>query len=195
MSQPCPSSWWGFPVCGPCDCDIAAGYNPDCNKNTGQCKCRENYYQPRGSSSCLPCDCYLIGSYSPQCDHETGQCHCKDGVIGQKCDACPNPYAEITIKGCEVIYDGCPRSAAESIWWSRTNFGEEAVETCPKGSHGKASRICDNELGGWQLPDMFNCTSAAFVELRNQVSTFKSVKSSFNVEIFSFQPLKEANYY
>lgn len=103
-SQPCPSSWWGYPVCGPCHCDVDAGYNPDCDKTTGQCYCRENHYQPKDSSQCIPCDCYLTGSYSPQCNPETGQCRCRDGVIGQKCDACPNPYAEITLRGCEGKY-------------------------------------------------------------------------------------------
>lgn len=36
LDQPCPSGWWGYPVCGPCSCDIAAGYNPDCDKTTGE---------------------------------------------------------------------------------------------------------------------------------------------------------------
>lgn len=69
-----------------------------------------------------------------------------------------------------VIYDGCPRSPSEGVWWPRTSFGLTAIELCPRGSHGKASRSCDNLLGGWQPPDMFNCTSDRFVELRNQLS-------------------------
>ncbi|KAJ8914679.1 hypothetical protein NQ315_017377 [Exocentrus adspersus] len=170
QSQPCPASWWGYPVCGPCQCDIEAGYNPDCDKKTGKCHCRESYYQPSGTTQCIACDCYHIGSYSTQCNHETGQCRCREGVIGLKCDSCPNAYAEVTLKGCEVIYDGCPRSSSNGIWWPRTVFGLEAIETCPKGSYGKASRNCDNELGGWQEPDLFNCTSERFVPLRQQVS-------------------------
>lgn len=100
-SQPCPSSWWGYPVCGPCQCDVEAGYNPDCDKKTGKCYCKENHYQLSSSSQCIPCDCYHVGSYSTQCNHETGQCKCKEGVIGLKCDSCPNNYAEVTLKGCE----------------------------------------------------------------------------------------------
>lgn len=73
-----------------------------------------------------------------------------------------------------VVYDGCPRSSSESIWWPRTNFGLTAIESCPKGAHGKASRSCDNLLGGWQPPDMFNCTSDRFVDLRTQVSHTKN---------------------
>ncbi|XP_072387451.1 protocadherin-like wing polarity protein stan isoform X2 [Diabrotica undecimpunctata] len=173
QSQPCPASWWGYPVCGPCQCDVEDGYNPDCDKSTGKCHCRENHYQPTGSTQCIPCDCYHIGSHSTQCDHETGQCRCRNGVIGLKCDSCPNAYAEVTTKGCEVVYDGCPKSSSNGIWWPRTVFGGDAIEICPKGSHGKASRTCDNDLGGWQEPDMFNCTSERFVELREQLSNME----------------------
>ncbi|KAK4875010.1 hypothetical protein RN001_011432 [Aquatica leii] len=189
VSQPCPASWWGYPVCGPCNCDTEAGYNPDCDKKSGLCYCRENHYQPPGTVKCLPCDCYLTGSYSAQCDHETGQCRCREGVIGQKCDSCPNPYAEITLRGCEVIYDGCPRSSSEGIWWPRTNFDGEVLENCPKGSVGKASRKCDNLLGGWQKPDMFNCTSDKFVELRNQLSLIEKGELLLN----SFVAIKLAS--
>lgn len=52
----------------------------------------------------------------------------------------------------------------------------DAVENCPKGSVGKASRSCDNLLGGWQTPDMFNCTSERFVELRTQVTYLFYIK-------------------
>ncbi|XP_031351868.1 protocadherin-like wing polarity protein stan isoform X2 [Photinus pyralis] len=189
VSQPCPASWWGYPVCGPCNCDTDAGYNPDCDKKNGHCYCRENYYQPPDTIQCIPCDCYLTGSYSAQCDHATGQCRCREGVIGQKCDSCPNPYAEITLRGCEVIYDGCPRSASNGIWWPRTNFDNDALENCPKGSVGKASRSCDNLLGGWQKPDMFNCTSDKFVELRNQLSLIEEGELTLN----SFVAIKLAS--
>ncbi|KAJ8975858.1 hypothetical protein NQ317_015895 [Molorchus minor] len=174
QTQPCPASWWGYPVCGPCQCDVEAGYNPDCDKGTGTCHCRENHYQPRGTTQCISCDCYHVGSYSSQCDHETGQCRCRDGVIGLRCDSCPNAYAEVTTKGCEVVYDGCPRSSSNGIWWPRTVFGLEAIEACPKRSYGKASRKCDNELGGWQEPDMFNCTSDKFIELREQLANIQN---------------------
>lgn len=67
--------------------------------------------------------------------------------------------------------------------WPRTPFGQTANETCPKGSHGKASRSCDNQLGGWQNPDMFNCTSDLFVELRKQLSQIEKNELMINTYV------------
>ncbi|KAJ9579827.1 hypothetical protein L9F63_004533, partial [Diploptera punctata] len=186
VDQPCPSSWWGYPVCGPCHCDVEKGYNADCNKTTGECYCKENHFQPIDSDQCFDCECYATGSYGNQCDPISGQCRCRTGVIGRRCDSCPNPYAEVTLRGCEVVYDGCPRSFASGLWWERTPFGKIALESCPSHSQGKASRACDETLGGWQEPDLFNCTSDPFLDLRKvlgqleagdlHVTTFVAVK-------------------
>lgn len=188
VEQSCPVSWWGHPVCGPCNCPTDKGYSPECNKTTGACSCKENHYLPEGSDRCLPCDCYSVGSFSRECDSITGQCKCKNGVIGRACDSCPNPYAEVTMKGCEVVYDGCPRNFAGGIWWPRTLFGHEAVENCPVGSQGKSSRLCDSILGEWMEPDTFNCTSDDIMNLRRLlgqletgdvgITTFVAVESS-----------------
>lgn len=40
VEKPCPKGWWGSPMCGPCNCDINKGFNPDCNKTTGECRCK-----------------------------------------------------------------------------------------------------------------------------------------------------------
>ncbi|KAG8278057.1 Cadherin EGF LAG seven-pass G-type receptor 2 [Homalodisca vitripennis] len=40
VDQTCPVSWWGHPVCGPCNCPTHRGYSPDCNKTTGHCSCK-----------------------------------------------------------------------------------------------------------------------------------------------------------
>lgn len=39
LEQPCPAGWWGVGECGPCNCDVDKGYNPDCHKTTGECSC------------------------------------------------------------------------------------------------------------------------------------------------------------
>ncbi|XP_063987386.1 protocadherin-like wing polarity protein stan [Diachasmimorpha longicaudata] len=174
VDQPCPATWWGSPVCGPCHCDESKGYNPSCNKTTGECYCKENHYQPPGQEECIPCECYATGSYGPRCHTETGQCRCRTGVIGRACTDCPNPYAEVTLRGCEVVYDGCPRSYSQGLWWPRTKFGLNAVEDCPGTAEGKSSRSCDDKLGGWQPPDLFNCTSEAFIEIRYQLGALEN---------------------
>uniref|UniRef100_A0A8B9TPG7 Cadherin EGF LAG seven-pass G-type receptor 2 n=1 Tax=Anas platyrhynchos TaxID=8839 RepID=A0A8B9TPG7_ANAPL len=173
VDQPCPRGWWGHPTCGPCSCDVAKGFDPDCNKTTGECRCKENHYRPAGSDTCLLCDCYPTGSLSRLCDATSGQCPCKAGVIGRHCDRCDNPFAEVTASGCEVNYDSCPRAIEASIWWPRTRFGLPAAAPCPKGSIGKggtrgqgtAVRHCD-EHKGWLPPNLFNCTSLAFAALK-----------------------------
>lgn len=60
------------------------------------------------------------------------------------------------------------------MWWPRTKFGVTAIEDCPGTAEGKTSRTCDDELGGWQLPDLFNCTSEAFIEQRYQLANLES---------------------
>ncbi|CAM9875358.1 unnamed protein product [Bubo scandiacus] len=164
-AQPCPRGWWGHPTCGPCSCDVTKGFDPDCNKTTGECRCKENHYRPAGSDSCLLCDCYPTGSLSRLCDATSGQCPCKAGVIGRHCDRCDNPFAEVTASGCEVNYDSCPRAIEAGIWWPRTRFGLPAAAPCPKGSVGTALRHCD-EHKGWLPPNLFNCSSLAFAALR-----------------------------
>ncbi|XP_064354330.1 cadherin EGF LAG seven-pass G-type receptor 2 [Dromaius novaehollandiae] len=165
FDQPCPRGWWGHPTCGPCSCDGAKGFDPDCNKTTGECRCKENHYRPAGSDACLLCDCYPTGSLSRVCDGASGQCPCKAGVIGRHCDRCDNPFAEVTAGGCEVNYDSCPRAIEANIWWPRTRFGLPAAAPCPKGSIGTAVRHCD-EHKGWLPPNLFNCTSLAFAALK-----------------------------
>ncbi|XP_053103347.1 cadherin EGF LAG seven-pass G-type receptor 2 isoform X2 [Hemicordylus capensis] len=166
LAQPCPRGWWGHPICGPCNCDVGKGFDPDCNKTSGECRCKENHYRPTDSAMCLLCDCYPTGSLSRTCEPETGHCSCKPGVIGRRCDRCDNPFAEVTINGCEVNYDSCPRATEANIWWPRTRFGLPAAAACPRGSVGTAVRHCD-EHKGWLAPNLFNCTSLTFATLKN----------------------------
>ncbi|KAI1890772.1 hypothetical protein AGOR_G00157060 [Albula goreensis] len=163
--QPCPRGWWGHKTCGPCSCQTDKGFDSDCNKTTGECRCKDNHYQPPSSDSCLLCDCYPVGSFSRACDRESGQCQCKPGVIGRQCDHCDNPFAEVSPSGCEVIYDSCPQAKEAGIWWPRTKFGLPAAVPCPKGSIGTAIRHCD-EHKGWLPPNLFNCTSVSFAKLK-----------------------------
>ncbi|RVE70247.1 hypothetical protein OJAV_G00063040 [Oryzias javanicus] len=179
IDHQCPRGWWGSPTCGPCHCDISKGFDPDCNKTSGHCHCKEFHYRTRGSDSCLPCDCYPVGSFSRSCDPETGQCQCRPGVIGRQCNKCDNPFAEVTNSGCEVIYDGCPKTITQGIWWPRTKFNLPAAVPCPKGSVGAAIRHCDVERG-WLEPDLYNCTSPPFVELNIALDSLERNETELN---------------
>uniref|UniRef100_A0A669EZN4 Cadherin EGF LAG seven-pass G-type receptor 2 n=1 Tax=Oreochromis niloticus TaxID=8128 RepID=A0A669EZN4_ORENI len=160
-----PQGWWGHKTCGPCNCQTDKGFDSDCNKTSGECRCKDNHYRPEDSDTCLLCDCYPVGSFSRACDRESGQCQCKPGVIGRQCDRCDNPFAEVTPNGCEVIYDSCPQAIEAGIWWPRTKFGLPAAVPCPKGTLGTAIRHCD-EHKGWLPPNLFNCTSVTFSKLK-----------------------------
>ncbi|XP_061910438.1 cadherin EGF LAG seven-pass G-type receptor 3 isoform X1 [Entelurus aequoreus] len=179
IDHQCPRGWWGSPTCGPCHCDANKGFDPDCNKTSGHCQCKEFHYRPRGSDSCLPCDCYPVGSFSRTCDPEAGQCQCRPGVIGRQCNTCDNPFAEVTNSGCEVIYDGCPKTITQGIWWPRTKFNLPAAVPCPKGSVGAAIRHCDVERG-WMEPDLYNCTSPPFVELNAALDSLERNETELN---------------
>ncbi|XP_042323272.1 cadherin EGF LAG seven-pass G-type receptor 1 isoform X2 [Sceloporus undulatus] len=165
IDLPCPRGWWGNPICGPCNCEISKGFDPDCNKTNGECRCKANYYRPQNSDTCYPCDCFPSGSHSRICDMETGQCPCKAGVIGRQCNRCDNPFAEVTVHGCEVVYNGCPKAFEAGIWWPQTKFGQPAAVHCPKGSVGNAVRHCNSEKG-WLPPELFNCTTVGFMDLK-----------------------------
>ncbi|XP_037874856.1 protocadherin-like wing polarity protein stan [Bombyx mori] len=180
--EECPGGWWGGSACGPCACDVTRGYHPHCNKENGKCHCKENHYKPEGTAECLPCQCYAAGSENSSCEAATGQCHCRPGVIGRACDACANAYAEVTPNsGCEVVYDGCPRSFAGGVWWPRTKFGVETITDCPPGSSGRATRTCDETKDvPWQDPDMFNCTTATFYQLRKQLHKIETGELTMN---------------
>ncbi|XP_033930567.1 cadherin EGF LAG seven-pass G-type receptor 1 isoform X1 [Pseudochaenichthys georgianus] len=165
VEKPCPQGWWGSPMCGPCHCDTNRGFHKDCNKTTGECRCKENHYRPEGEDTCYPCECFSIGSESRTCDAITGQCPCKGGVIGRQCNRCHNPFAEVTPTGCEVVYEVCPKAFDADIWWPKTKFGRPAAINCPKGSIGTAIRHCSEEKG-WLSPELFNCTTVTFSHLK-----------------------------
>ncbi|CAB1331623.1 unnamed protein product, partial [Coregonus sp. 'balchen'] len=164
---PCARGWWGNPVCGPCNCDVSKGFYRDCNKTTGDCRCKDNYYRPEGGDTCYSCECFQLGAMSRSCHPHTGQCQCRTGVIGRQCNRCDNPFAEVTSSGCMVVYEGCPKAFDAGIWWPKTQFGQPAAMKCPKRSTGTAIRHCSDE-NGWLPPDLFNCTSLTFSQLKKE---------------------------
>uniref|UniRef100_A0A672SFX6 Cadherin EGF LAG seven-pass G-type receptor 1-like n=1 Tax=Sinocyclocheilus grahami TaxID=75366 RepID=A0A672SFX6_SINGR len=180
--QPCARGWWGYPTCGPCNCDVSKGFKRDCNKTTGECSCKDNYFRPLGADTCYPCDCFHLGAHSRTCDAVTGQCRCKMGVVGRQCNCCDNPFAEVTVGGCVVVYDGCPKAFEDGIWWPRTTFGGPAATNCPKGSSGTAIRHCSDDKG-WLPPELFDCTSLSFSKLKKESEDLHANASRMDGEI------------
>ncbi|XP_036005287.1 cadherin EGF LAG seven-pass G-type receptor 1 isoform X4 [Fundulus heteroclitus] len=182
VEKPCPEGWWGSPACGPCNCDTSKGFDKNCSKTTGECRCKDNYYRPEGEDTCYPCDCFHVGSKSRKCDPVTGQCPCKGGVIGRQCNRCDNPFAEVKDAGCEVVYEACPKAFEAGIWWPKTKFGLPAAEKCPKGSRGTAIRHCSEGQKGWLAPELFNCTTETFSDLKKMNEDLSRNSSRMNSE-------------
>ncbi|XP_029969262.1 cadherin EGF LAG seven-pass G-type receptor 1 isoform X2 [Salarias fasciatus] len=181
VERPCPQGWWGSPMCGPCNCDTSRGFHKDCNKTTGECRCKDNYYRPKGEDTCYPCECFSTGSESRTCDPVTGQCLCKGGVIGRQCNRCDNPFTEVTATGCQVVYEVCPKAFDAGIWWPRTKFGRPAAMNCPKGSLGTAIRHCSEK--GWLSPELFNCTTVTFTHLKKMNEDLRRNSSRMDGEL------------
>ena len=118
---------------------------------------------------CMDCACNSLGSYSANCSAKTGKCACKPGTIGRRCDQCSSSLAEITINGCEVIYDGCPSQYNERIWWPKTKFNQMVNANCPANAIGQAKRYCSDDYG-WLEPDLFTCISNEFKDLAEQLA-------------------------
>lgn len=164
-------------VCGPCNCDTSKGYSGECDRETGHCYCKPYHFKPQGSDFCLACDCYGDGSLGLTCNQTTtGQCKCRPGVVGRRCDTCSSPYAEVTLRGCEVIYDACPKTFSDGIWWDRTPLDKMAIQQCPSStSTGTATRFC-HKSEGWLKPNLFDCISNTFTYLHNQYQVLEEKK-------------------
>ena len=129
------------------------------------CECKENYYRPVDQPwKCVPCNCDRLGASSHTCSAQTGACECRLGVLGRSCDKCSNQFAEVTLKGCEILgSEQCPRSNFEGVEWDRIGYGKKQSSSCPDGSAGNAYREC-TQLG-WSRPNLDHCLSNAFREL------------------------------
>ena len=163
----CPKGWSGsIPgECRPCNCTEELGFANSCNDDVNKCECKENYYRPADTPwKCVPCNCDRLGANSPNCSETTGACQCRAGVLGRSCDKCSNQFAEVTLKGCEILgSEKCPRSSFAGVQWDRISYGQSQSATCPAGSTGTAVRECTNL--GWGRANLRNCLSNRFQEL------------------------------
>ncbi|XP_030629418.1 laminin subunit gamma-2 [Chanos chanos] len=68
-------------------------------------RCKDGFYHQRAEERCLPCHCNTAGSEGSGCDSQ-GRCVCKQGILGDKCDRCPNG-SPVTPGGCEPKSEEC----------------------------------------------------------------------------------------
>lgn len=69
---------------------------------------------------------------------ETGQCPCKPGVIGRQCNRCDNPFAEVTVRGCEGT--SCP---------ARVPASRAAVRDQSRGQRADGGRRGGRAAASW----------------------------------------------
>ncbi|XP_078071724.1 laminin subunit alpha-3 [Mustelus asterias] len=86
--------------CEKCNCSregIIKPANPDCNRQTGQCRCKSKVTGRQcdrcsvGYSrypDCVSCNCNREATQPGVCDPIIGQCLCKENVVGARCDTC-----------------------------------------------------------------------------------------------------------
>uniref|UniRef100_A0A671XJM5 Basement membrane-specific heparan sulfate proteoglycan core protein n=1 Tax=Sparus aurata TaxID=8175 RepID=A0A671XJM5_SPAAU len=146
----CAEGYYGDAItaksCQPCQCHTNGSVSEVCNKETGQCQCRENVVgrqcdecmpQMHGIATggvCVPCHCNSFGSKSFDCD-ENGQCRCQPGVTGPKCDRCARGYFNFQEGGCTPcecshVGDNCDASTGQCICPPNT-IGERCDRCAP----------------------------------------------------------------
>ncbi|XP_072533209.1 laminin subunit alpha-2 isoform X2 [Salminus brasiliensis] len=109
----CADGYYGDAIiaknCQLCRCNINGSVSEVCNKQNGQCECRQKVIgrqcdecMPEThmlAGGCVPCNCNSFGSKSFDCG-ENGQCRCQPGVTGQKCDRCAPGHFNFQEGGC-----------------------------------------------------------------------------------------------
>ncbi|KRX99087.1 Cadherin EGF LAG seven-pass G-type receptor 3 [Trichinella pseudospiralis] len=186
----CPKGWWGNSTCGPCNCDTTKGYDANCDKYTGICKCTDKTYFDDEKKQCTPCNCfYPAGALNMSCNSETGQCHCRGNAVGKRCDICTDPRAQISrISGyCEIVTNGCPENWMSDILWPAIKLNKTSTKPCPRGWQGRAMRYC-NAKGFWEKPRLENCTTAEFQTLENKI---KDLQSNFKIDPITITAVAE----
>jgi len=98
----CMSVHFGFPNCNRCDCEELFSKPEACDKETGECfckelyngdsrcgKCTEEYF---GYPKCEYCNCSKEGSASSICNPISGKCPCNKNFNGLQCSECAKGY-------------------------------------------------------------------------------------------------------
>ncbi|XP_070781481.1 laminin subunit alpha-2 [Enoplosus armatus] len=138
----CAEGYYGDAItaknCQPCQCHTNGSVSEACNKETGQCQCRENVvgrqcdecmpncWWDAERQECMPCSCSPHGSISQRCDVE-GRCICRPGFVGRRCDLRRQGYERReTRRPVERI----PIEAVQQRWGGSSRTGG-----CPRGAY------------------------------------------------------------
>ncbi|KAK5616507.1 hypothetical protein CRENBAI_009395 [Crenichthys baileyi] len=139
----CADGYYGDAItlqnCQPCQCHINGSVSEVCNKENGQCQCRENVVGQKCDKcmpncwwdselqECMSCRCSPYGSISQSCDTE-GRCICRPGFMGRRCDLRRLGYER---RETRRPVERVPMESVQQRWGgtSRTTGG------CPRGAY------------------------------------------------------------
>ncbi|XP_055492345.1 laminin subunit alpha-2 [Leucoraja erinacea] len=141
----CADGYFGDAViarnCQACKCHANGSVANLCDKQTGQCECKDNVagrqcdhclpncWWDHKNKICMSCQCSPIGSMSLRCDKE-GNCICKPGFFGKQCDLSGQAHEG---KYQEDVQMARPAVGHRRRWWT-TGIGG-----CPRGAYKPAS--------------------------------------------------------
>lgn len=124
----CLDKFYGFhPIygCDECNCELngTVDRDPVCDKENGQCKCR-NSIDGRKCDKCKAgfyeypvcnaCDCHEEGSLAQICDPQSSQCLCKENIVGERCDFCKQGTFNIEARN--------PKGCTQCFCFGQTSF-------------------------------------------------------------------------
>uniref|UniRef100_H2M6A1 Laminin, alpha 2 n=1 Tax=Oryzias latipes TaxID=8090 RepID=H2M6A1_ORYLA len=148
--ESCADGYYGDAIlaknCQPCQCHINGSLSEVCNKESGQCPCKEDVLgrqcdkckpETHGITTggvCVPCHCNSFGSKSFDCD-DLGQCRCQPGVSGPKCDRCSRGFFNFQEGGCTAcqcshVGNNCDANTGQCICPPNT-IGERCDRCAP----------------------------------------------------------------
>uniref|UniRef100_A0AAQ5WZ67 Basement membrane-specific heparan sulfate proteoglycan core protein n=1 Tax=Amphiprion ocellaris TaxID=80972 RepID=A0AAQ5WZ67_AMPOC len=138
----CAEGYYGDAItaksCQPCQCHTNGSVSEVCNKETGQCHCRENVvgrqcdecmpncWWDAERQECMPCRCSPHGSISQRCDIE-GRCICRPGFVGRRCDLRRQSYER---RETRRPVERVPIEAVQQRWGGTSRTGG-----CPRGAY------------------------------------------------------------
>ncbi|XP_035384872.1 laminin subunit alpha-2-like isoform X4 [Electrophorus electricus] len=152
--ETCTDGYYGDAIvsksCQSCDCNRNGSVTEVCNKDNGQCECRQhvvgrkcdeclpNCWWDVDMQTCRPCECSPRGSMSERCDVE-GRCVCRPGFVGRRCDL---PRSSLGRRETQRPIQRVPLHQVQR-WGSRGGCprGAYPVPTGPE-THMQAGRGC-----------------------------------------------------